>query len=167
MRFRTPTIKVPLSEIEASKRLARREAAAHERRISLMLRSITRKVVDYRSCPQSEMSIEEFRHLPSRAGRFARTTPIRVANMKSGVGILFTTEDFLEDRVHRLTIPSTGEVEYSRWAVNVDCQKIPSANVEVAGFKQLAAGSEIYPSLNFCMGALAVEASNGWTHAFK
>lgn len=167
MRFRTPTIKVPISEIEVSKQLAQREAQAHQSSISFMLRSLTRKIVDYPACPESAMSLEDFQQQPTSSRRYARATPIRVANMQDGVGIVFTTEDFLEDRVHRLTLPKSNEPEYSRWAINVDCQKIPSANIVVSGLEQLSANPDIFSALNFCMGALAVEASTGWVHAFK
>jgi hypothetical protein len=87
--------------------------------------------------------------------------------MNERIGIVFTTEEFLEDRVHKLVLPETGDAEYSRWAVNVVCQKIPSASFGVAGVEHIAANSDIYTALNFCMGALAVKAANGWTNAFK
>ena len=168
MRSRTPTIKVPLFEIEANRQLALREAAAHKSRISFMLQNITRKVVDYPACPQSEITIDDFMQLPAHLRRsYARISPIRVANMYDGVGIIYKTEDFLEDQKHRLVLPKIGDVDYSRWAINIDCQKVPSQDINVSGLEQIAANSDIYPALNFCMGALAVEASSGWANAFK
>ena len=87
--------------------------------------------------------------------------------MSECVGIVFTTQDFLEDRVHRLILPKSGLVEYTRNAVNVDCQKLPSATIEIAGPEQFAATPDLFPSLNYCMGALVVEAAYGWANAFK
>jgi hypothetical protein len=70
MRFRTLTVRVPVSDIEATRQLALREVVTHQSRVSYMLGQLSKKVIGYPACPQSEMLLDDFLQQPSRLKRY-------------------------------------------------------------------------------------------------
>lgn len=69
--------------------------------------------------------------------------------LQDGVGLLYTTEGFLENRSHRFIFPDDGEPSYHREAFNVDCQAIDSPSVNAEGMAALVADKNIINQINF------------------
>jgi len=82
-----------------------------------------------------ELSIDNF-SICSRSRRFSH---FAYSLFNDGLGITWTTDEFLEHRSHRLSIPRVGDgFRYHREPFDVDCQAIGSRRIDAMGISEIA-----------------------------
>lgn len=83
--------------------------------------------------------------------------------LADGVAITYTSDLGLADRSHRFIIPKDGDgVGYHHESFNVDCQAVPSPDVELAGIKSIGLNQTAYDELIFVRNSLKIIATGGW-----
>lgn len=81
-----------------------------------------------------QSSINEFNSC-SRGRDFGR---FAYSLFNDGLGVTWTTDEFLEYRSHRLTVPRVGDnFQYHREPFSVDCQAIGSRRIDAIGVKEI------------------------------
>jgi len=91
---------------------------------------------------------------------------IRLARLDDGAAMLFTTQEFLADAAHMLTVPDNGAPSHVCRFVAVDFQAASSGNpIRLEGADQIAGHELVANAVHYGAGALAVEAATGWQHA--
>lgn len=106
----------------------------------------------------TEITIEKY-DTCSRARKF--NVPY-YTNLADGVAVSYTTEEWLEDRSHRFIFPDEGELAYHREAFNVDCQKIPSKTLNLAGIEVITSDPLVLPQARMVASWTLACAQNNW-----
>lgn len=165
-KAKVPDVSLFAAEIQREQQKTRTERRQHYL-VTSDLMDLKTQITGYPACPKIDRTIDDFkerrRFEPARIGGRV----IRVANLVDGVGMDFVTNDFLQDRVHRLIVPNRGDPLYRRVSINIDCQMSGDPQLQVKGVDKIAAVVDINTVLAFCKGALNTELHYDWRSAYQ
>lgn len=156
---------MPRAEIVAREKVEHRIRTAKERELHGLLGLITRTIVDSPACPEYGGQIDDFKKWGEMLTQHDKNRPVRTARLSDGVAVLFTTEEPLEYRSHKLIVPDSGDAEYERKTVGIASQTLGTHPLHLVGTDELLRFDRTLLSLYYCAGALAVEAAHGWQDA--
>ncbi|MDB5184216.1 MAG: hypothetical protein JWN38_24 [Candidatus Saccharibacteria bacterium] len=135
--------------------------------VRLALNMITDSVVGFDGAPSYGADYETFAAKVRLPQAHDSRHPARAARLSDGVAVVYTSRVLYSDRIHQLFIPKSGEPSYDRESVNTDVQTMPAPAVHLEGFEAFAAQPDIVESLQYCLGALSVEAAYEWRNAYR
>jgi len=157
-----------LSQVELQERSKR----GKELSLRFLLRDMRDTVNDFpHAFPHDKRIDANLTDYDYRRFRPARHRPglIKVARLRDGVAIQYTTREFLVDAANSLSLPDSDKIEPKLHVafVNEDCQVVTGPNLDLIGIKAFAADDIVVRALHFGAGALEVEARTGWQHAIS
>jgi len=92
---------------------------------------------------------------------------VRYALVEEGILASFRTPGWLEDHFHVLDVSTDKKVNYHRSPYNVDCQKVPSREINLNGAEDISKNVDAVMALSSITTALSAEQTFGWPRLIK